>query len=43
MSLLHLLEDFGGARGAAGGHPAPNDEELETRRLAAFEEGYQAG
>jgi len=43
MSLLHLLEDFGGTRGAAGSHPAPNDEEIETRRLAAFEEGYQAG
>lgn len=44
MSITHLLEDFGGPRmQAAPNIPAPDEEELETRRLAAFEEGYQAG
>lgn len=44
MSILHLVEDFGGARRGTGpGGTAMDDEEIETRRLAAFEEGYQAG
>ncbi|TNF20184.1 MAG: ABC transporter ATP-binding protein [Rhodobacteraceae bacterium] len=44
MSILHLLEDFGGPRPQAlSTVPVPDEEELETRRLAAFEEGYQAG
>lgn len=44
MSITHLLEDFGGPRPqAVPTMPVPDEEELETRRLAAFEEGYQAG
>lgn len=44
MSITHLLEDFGGPRAQAlPSMSAPDEEELETRRLAAFEEGYQAG
>lgn len=44
MTIAHLLEDFGGTRReAAGGGAVLDEEEIETRRLAAFEEGYQAG
>lgn len=44
MSIEHLLEDFGGPRQPTQPCAAvPDEEEIETRRLAAFEEGYQAG
>ncbi|MCJ7871017.1 ABC transporter ATP-binding protein [Marinovum sp. 2_MG-2023] len=43
MTIGHLLEDFGGTRAAATTPVLQDDEEIETRRLAAFEEGYQAG
>ncbi|WP_323763771.1 ABC transporter ATP-binding protein [Marinovum sp.] len=43
MTIAHLLEDFGGARRGTLADTTMDEEEIETRRLAAFEEGYQAG
>lgn len=42
MSISHLLEDFG--RAASPATPEPmTEEDLETLRLEAFENGYKAG
>lgn len=44
MTISHLLEDFSPASTRrASVHQGPNEEELETIRLEAFENGYKAG
>jgi flagellar biosynthesis/type III secretory pathway protein FliH len=50
VALLFPLEDFGqpvaqqpGAGSAAAEPPAPSPEQIENQRMAAYEQGYQAG
>lgn len=44
MSIAHLLEDFAARPvGLEAPARAVDPQELETRRLAAFQEGYRAG
>ncbi|WP_368484348.1 ABC transporter ATP-binding protein [Pseudooceanicola sp. HF7] len=41
--IAMILEDFGAPRRAPAATPAMSEEELETIRLEAFENGYKAG